>query len=50
MGVGNFYRMLSALGYEVVIRKADGNDKTEFLLADNEDAIETEQYMRRLSN
>lgn len=45
MGVGKFYRMLSALGYEVVIRKADGTDKAEFMLADNDAPIETERYI-----
>lgn len=45
MGVGKFYRMLSALGYEVVIRKADGTDKAEFMLADNDEPIETERYV-----
>ena len=45
MGVGKFYRMLSALGYEVVIRKADGMDKAEFMLADNDEPIETERYV-----
>lgn len=45
MGVGKFYRMLTALGYEVVVRKADGSDNAEFRLADNEDAIETERFV-----
>lgn len=45
MGVDKFFRMLSALGYEIVVRKKDGNDKTEFVLADNENPIETELYV-----
>lgn len=44
MGVDKFYRMLSALGYEVVVRKKDRTDSAEFVLADNEDSIETELY------
>lgn len=44
MGVGKLYRMLNALGYEVIIRRADGSDPKEFRLEDNEDAIPIERY------
>lgn len=45
MGVDKFFKMLSALGYEIVVRKKDGKDLTEFVLADNDDPIETDRYV-----
>ena len=45
MGVDKFFRMLSALGYEIAVRKKDGTDKTEFILADNEKPIDVDVYI-----
>ena len=38
------YKILDALGFEIVIRPKNKADKTEWLLSDNENPIETELY------
>ena len=45
LALGNFYKLLSALGYEIVIRSKDDSDKVEFVLSDNDNPIETERYV-----
>lgn len=38
------FKILDALGFEIVIRPKNKDDKTEWLLADNENPIETKLY------
>lgn len=45
LALGNFYKLLSALGYEIVIRSKNNSDKVEFVLSDDDTPIETERYV-----
>jgi hypothetical protein len=43
--LGVIFKMLDALGYDIVVRSRDTRDEMEFVFADNEDAIETVTYI-----
>ena len=44
LALRNFYKMLDALGYEVVIRSKDERDTVEWKLKDEDEPIEAELY------
>jgi hypothetical protein len=45
LALGNFYKLLSALGFEIVIRPKNRADKTEWILREEDEPIETVAFV-----
>lgn len=45
LALGNFHKLLTALGYDIVIRPKNSADTVEFVLSEDDEPIETKRFV-----